>query len=100
MRTQCDEWLLRLLILETDVERQDERVLHPLRHVRVASAVVHDEPTDELSVRCDTMLHLHDLNHVQVDRASVLVFGVWETVQKVCSPINDTRHLWKEQAGE
>lgn len=58
----------RLLVLERDVERQDEAVLEPLGHVRVPGAMVHDEAADERRLGVHLVLHLHDLDHVQVDR--------------------------------
>ena len=59
---------LRLLVLERDVEREDEAVLEPLGHVRVPSTVVEHEALDEARVDVGQVLHLHHLDHVQVDR--------------------------------
>lgn len=55
---------VRLFVLETDVQGQNERVLDALRHVWVPCAVIQDKTTDKLRLRCCSMLHLHDLNHM------------------------------------
>jgi len=57
----------RLLVLERYVERQDEAVLEPLGHVWVPGAVIHDETADERGLGVHLVLHLHNLDHVQVD---------------------------------
>ena len=66
---------IRLFILERHVERQNERILDALGHVGVTRAVVHDEALDELRVGVGLVLHLHNLNHVQVDRVVLLRCG-------------------------
>mmetsp|Transcript_28269 Transcript_28269/g.67221 ORF Transcript_28269/g.67221 Transcript_28269/m.67221 type:complete len:433 (+) Transcript_28269:119-1417(+) len=58
---------LALLVLEGDVAGEDKGVLHPLGHVGVARAVVEDEAAHELGVRRELVLHVHDLDHVEVD---------------------------------
>ena len=54
----------RLLVLETDVQRQDVRVFDALGHIWMSRTVVEDQTTDKLSLRCRSVLHLHNLNHV------------------------------------
>lgn len=77
LRTRVEEARvdLRLLILETDVERQDVAVLEPLRHVWMACAVVEGQALDQLRVRRCSVLHLHDLYHVEVWLRRRLVDG-------------------------
>ena len=58
---------LALLVLEGDVAREDEAVLEALGHVRVAGAVVQHQALNQLAVSGELVLHVHDLNHVQVD---------------------------------
>lgn len=72
-RTGGDEHA-RLLIFQTDIQRKDERVLHPLRHIRMPRTMIKHQPTNQLRLRRRTMLHLHDLDHMQIDRFTVLVF--------------------------
>jgi hypothetical protein len=43
----------------------------------VAAAVVHDEPAHELCLGRDAVLHLHHLDHVQINGAPVLVRRIW-----------------------
>ena len=70
---------VRLLILQADVQGQDEGVLYTFRHVRVSCAMIEHESAHELRLVCCSMLHLHDLNHVQVYRLAVLVLRVYIT---------------------
>ena len=70
------EYDIRLLVFERDVHGQNKRVLDALGHVRVARAVVHDDAADEPRVNVLHVLHLHDLNHVQVDRFALPVYWV------------------------
>ena len=58
---------LRLLVLQTDVQRKDVRVLNALGHVGVTSTMIQNEPADELGLTCGPVLHLHNFNHVKVD---------------------------------
>jgi hypothetical protein len=69
----------RLLVLERDVESEDERVLNPLRHVRVPTTMVHNESADKLSLRGRPVLHFHDLDHMEVNRAPPLILCVCTT---------------------
>mmetsp|Transcript_12506 Transcript_12506/g.31646 ORF Transcript_12506/g.31646 Transcript_12506/m.31646 type:complete len:388 (+) Transcript_12506:2521-3684(+) len=57
---------LTLLVLERDVAGQDEAVLVVLLHVRVPRAVVQHKPVHKPGVRGHLVLHVHDLNHVQI----------------------------------
>lgn len=57
----------RLLVLERDVEGEDEAVLEALGHIRMAGSVVQHQSLDEPRVRVGHVLHLHQLDHVQVD---------------------------------
>ncbi|EPE05131.1 hypothetical protein F503_03736 [Ophiostoma piceae UAMH 11346] len=66
---------LGLLVLEADVECEDEGVLDTLGHVGVARAVVEGQAADELGLGGDAVLHLHDLDHVQVGLGGGLVDG-------------------------
>ena len=59
---------LRLLVLEVDVHREDAHLRELLRHAGVAAAVVHHEALDEARLHPRLVLHVHDLDHVQVDR--------------------------------
>lgn len=56
-----------LLVLQRYVAREDVRILHPLLHVGVSCAMVQHQPLDQLGVQISLVLHLHDLNHVQID---------------------------------
>ena len=57
---------LRLLVLHADVAGEDVAVLERLGHVGVPPAVVHDDALHQLRVGLGSVLHLHDLDHVQV----------------------------------
>ena len=59
----------RFLILHADVTGENVGVLGAFGHVRVAGAVVHDDPPHQLTVALGAVLHLHQFHHVQVHRA-------------------------------
>jgi hypothetical protein len=59
---------LGLFVFERDVKGEDVGVLEAFGHVRVPGTVIEDETTDETGVGVVLVLHLHDLDHVQVDR--------------------------------
>mmetsp|Transcript_7544 Transcript_7544/g.31130 ORF Transcript_7544/g.31130 Transcript_7544/m.31130 type:complete len:485 (+) Transcript_7544:62-1516(+) len=58
---------LGLFVLERDIARQDEGILHVLGHVRVPAAVVHHQTPHQLGVRVQLVPHVHDLHHVKID---------------------------------
>jgi len=58
---------LGLLILEGDVEAHDVAVLEARGEVALSATVIEDEATDEARLRRHLMLHVHDLDHVEVD---------------------------------
>jgi hypothetical protein len=58
---------VRLLVLERDVQGKNVGILNSFRHVGMSGPVVHDQTPDELSVGVRLVLHLHDLDHVQVN---------------------------------
>lgn len=64
--------MLRLLVLEGDVGRQDVAVLQVGRHVRVAAAMVHDQATHQARVLVRPVQHVHALHHMQVNGGAVL----------------------------
>eukprot|EP01136_Pigoraptor_vietnamica_P029896 Opistho-1_new@88456 len=59
---------LALLVLERNVARENVGVLDALLHVGVARTVVEHEALDELRVDVQLVPHLHNLDHVEVDR--------------------------------
>eukprot|EP00048_Salpingoeca_helianthica_P014740 m.223286 g.223286 ORF g.223286 m.223286 type:complete len:355 (-) comp16221_c0_seq1:23-1087(-) len=58
---------LRLLVFERHVAGEDKAVLQPLGHVRVSSAVVQHQTLDQLCVHVGLVLHLHHLDHEEVN---------------------------------
>lgn len=77
----------RLLVFQADIEGQDVRVLDTLRHVRVSAAVVEDKTPHELSLGRRPMLHLHDLNHMEIDRFTELLWRVYKRIQWIRAQI-------------
>lgn len=65
----------RLFVFERDVEGEDVAVFEAFRHVGVARTVVEDEALDEARVRVGHVLHLHQLDHVQIDRFEAVCRG-------------------------
>ena len=86
---------LGLLVLHADVARQDVAVLERLGHVGVPAAVVHDDAPHQLRVGLGAVLHLHDLDHVQV--AVLLVDGEHGVHADVGQLGGDSIALKKEQ---
>ena len=58
---------LRLLVLKGHVARHDVAVVQHLGHVGMTSAVVEDEAIDEARVGAHLLLHVHDLDPMQVE---------------------------------
>lgn len=58
---------LRLLVLKGYVARHDVAVVQHLGHVGMTSAVIEDEAIDEARVGAHLLLHVHDLNPLQVE---------------------------------
>jgi hypothetical protein len=58
---------LGLLVFEGDVEAHNVAVLHAGGHVRLATSVVEDETAHELAFVGHLVLHVHELNHVEID---------------------------------
>mmetsp|Transcript_16185 Transcript_16185/g.48159 ORF Transcript_16185/g.48159 Transcript_16185/m.48159 type:complete len:534 (-) Transcript_16185:26-1627(-) len=63
---------LRLFVLEGHIGREDEAVLQTLGHARVACAVVQHQPPHECRILVQLVPHVHDLNHVEVERLAIL----------------------------
>jgi hypothetical protein len=59
---------LRFLVFKRYVQGKDEGILNLLWHIRMPSSVIHDQTPDQLSIGIRLVLHLHDLNHVQINR--------------------------------
>ena len=59
---------LRFLVFERYVQGKDEGILDLLWHIRMPSSVIHDQTPDQLSIGIRLVLHLHDLDHVQINR--------------------------------
>ena len=57
----------RLFILQTDVQSQDVSIFEPFWHVRVAGAMVENQPSNELGLRRRPMLHFHDFDHMKIN---------------------------------
>ena len=57
----------RLFILQRHVHREDERVFHLFRHIRMPRPVIEHQTPNQRAVRIRLVHHLHDLYHVQVD---------------------------------
>lgn len=58
---------LRLLVLKGHVARHDVAAVQDLGHVGMTSAVIEDEAIDEARVGAHLLLHVHDLDPVQVE---------------------------------
>ena len=58
---------LSLFVLEGDVQAHDVTVLHAAGQVAVSATVIENETLDELGLGRHLVLHVHQLNHVQVD---------------------------------
>mmetsp|Transcript_27066 Transcript_27066/g.69657 ORF Transcript_27066/g.69657 Transcript_27066/m.69657 type:complete len:308 (-) Transcript_27066:357-1280(-) len=64
---------LGLLVLQRYVAGKDEAVLQLFRHVRVTGTVVHDETLDEARLGLHSVMHMHDLDHVKIERGILLL---------------------------
>jgi hypothetical protein len=67
--------VLPLFVLERDVARKDEAVLRVFGHIGVARAVVQHQTVNEFGVHSALMAHVHDFDHMQVQRFVLLVFA-------------------------
>lgn len=56
-----------LLILHTNITRQNVRVLHTLGHVGMSCAVVQHDTFHQATIPGCLVFHLHQLDHVEVD---------------------------------
>ena len=56
-----------LFVFKGDIASQNEAVLKSAWHVWVSGSVVHHESLDESSVSRQFVLHVHDLNHMEID---------------------------------
>jgi len=61
-----------LLVLERDVEAHDVAVFETGGHVGVTTTVVEDESLDESGLSGHLVLHVHELNHVEVEAVVTL----------------------------
>mmetsp|Transcript_19452 Transcript_19452/g.51898 ORF Transcript_19452/g.51898 Transcript_19452/m.51898 type:complete len:235 (-) Transcript_19452:499-1203(-) len=59
---------LALLILQRDVHGENVAIVEPLRHVWMSRTVIHDQSPDKGRLVAELVLHVHDLDHVQVHR--------------------------------
>lgn len=69
----------RLLVLQTNVKGQDVSVLDAFGHVRMSCTMIEDKTANELGLGRSSMLHFHDLNHVQVDGVTDLVGRIYSS---------------------
>jgi hypothetical protein len=74
-RKRDDHLHLRLLIFQTDVEGKNECVFQSLRHIWVSASMVEHQTADKLRLRGSSMLHLHNLNHMEINGISPLLFS-------------------------
>jgi hypothetical protein len=56
----------RFLVLQGDVADEDAAVVQLVRHVGVAPAVVEHQAAHEGRLRSKLVLHVHDLDQVQI----------------------------------
>lgn len=59
---------LSLLVFQRHVAGQNVAISQLLGHVWMSGSVVQHQPLDELSVTGESMNHMHDFNHMEVDR--------------------------------
>lgn len=59
---------LSLLVLQRNVAGQNMAISQLLWHVWVSGSVIKHQPLDELSVTGESMDHMHDFNHMEIDR--------------------------------
>jgi hypothetical protein len=67
---------LGLLVFQRDVQAHDVAVLKERGHVGVATTVVEHESLDEARLRGHLVLHVHDLDHVEIERNTGLLDGL------------------------
>ena len=67
---------LGLLVFEGDVEAHDVAVLEERGHVGVATTVVEHESLDEAGLGGHLVLHVHDLDHVEIEGDTGLLDGL------------------------
>ena len=65
---------VRFLVFQADVQSENVCVLDAFGHIRMPRTMIQDQTADELRFRGSSVLHLHDLHHVQVDRLPELVW--------------------------
>ena len=58
----------RLLVFQADVQNQNICILDPLRHVRMSCPMIEYQSFDQLGIKVVTVLHLHNLHHLEIDR--------------------------------
>ena len=58
---------LGLFVLKGDVEAENIAVLHGRWEIRVSTTVVKDKTSDELALSGHFVLHVHDLDHVEIN---------------------------------
>jgi hypothetical protein len=61
-----------LLVLERDVEAHDVAVLKAGGHVGVTTTVIEDETLDEFGLSRHLVLHVHELDHVEIEAVVTL----------------------------
>ena len=77
-------------VLKGDVAGEDVTVLQASGHIRVTGTVVEHEPPDQLGVAGQSVHHVHDLYHVEVDRLVVNaddVYGLDHDVYQLVSQV-------------
>jgi hypothetical protein len=67
---------LGLFVLEGDIEGHNVTVLNARGHAFVAATVIEDETFDKARLSGHLVLHVHDLNHVEVDWLVWLLDGL------------------------
>ena len=72
--TNCESSHIRFLVFQADIQSENICILDAFGHVRMPRAVIQDQTADELGFRSSSVLHLHNLHHVQVDRLPELVW--------------------------
>jgi hypothetical protein len=82
----------RLFVFEADVQGEDVSIFDPLGHVGMPRAVIEDKTADKPCVRVRLVLHLHYLDHVQVDR--------FPFATRVCRTLSDGENSVDDVSGE
>ena len=81
---------LGLLVLEGDVKAKDVAVSHGGWEITVSTSVVENKSLNELRLSGHLVLHVHDLNHVQVD---FLLLRLWVSLYSL-NGINKDLAKW------